>query len=99
MYAVVLDGYFRLEVKEIQIKIIKNFEMPILNHYILLIATPSCDPFCDSCEGYGDRCPGAPVCQNGGSCFCDNGPASAECLCFNGYQGTFCEIPPGKAMS
>lgn len=53
-------------------------------------------------SSYGDSCPNGPVCQNGGSCSCDSeDPGTlvlgkeASCVCYGGYTGQFCEIPPG----
>ena len=49
----------------------------------------------DDCANlYGDSCKNVPVCMNGGSCWCDEGPEKAKCFCDNGYTGKICEIPP-----
>ncbi len=34
------------------------------------------------------------LCQNGGQCSWDG--VTTSCLCFNGYGGSFCQIPPGR---
>ena len=51
------------------------------------------------CIGLATMCtvPDGKVCLNGGtnSCTCANGVAI--CICYNGYTGESCEIPPGKA--
>ena len=47
-----------------------------------------------SCPCYEN--PNSPVCENGGSCYCDKGSEEAGCYCVGGYRGTFCEIPPGR---
>ena len=49
----------------------------------------------DQCLSCCNNCENGQDCQNGGSCYCDNGPDTAQCYCFNGYTGEFCEIPPG----
>ena len=56
--------------------------------YVILPMLGQCLSCCNDCENGQD-------CQNGGSCYCDQGPATAQCFCFNNYTGDFCEISPG----
>jgi len=42
---------------------------------------------------YIDPCASDP-CENGGQCLWNG--ATMNCLCGNGYTGTFCQIAPGR---